>query len=77
MGKTGLRPETPLESEGRSQVSRSISKFNVARGGQGVFSNCMSHVGVQEYFQIECHTRVSRSIFKLNVARGCPGVFPN
>ena len=62
---------------GRTRVSRSISKLNVARGGQGIFLNCMWHAGVQEYFQIKCRTRVSRSIFKFNVARGCPGVFSN
>merc|ERR1711978_379697 len=75
MGKTGLRPETPFGKRGShatvqeyfqieccTRVSRSISKLNVARGGQGVFSNCMSHAGVQEYFLIDCRTRVSRSI---------------
>ena len=36
----------------------------------GVFSNLLSHAGVQEYFQIDCRTRVSRTIFYLTVARG-------
>ena len=27
------------------------------------FGKWLSHAGVQEYFQIDCHTRVSRSIF--------------
>ena len=35
------------------------------------------HAGVQEYFQIDCHTRLSRSIFKLTVARGGQEVFSN
>ena len=52
----------PLESEGRTRVSRSIFKLNVARGCPGVFPNWMLHAGVQEFFQIECGT-------------GCPGVF--
>ena len=53
----------------------------------GVFSNTLSHAGVQEEFQIDCCIRVSRtilidwcrqesrSIFKLTVTRGCPGVW--
>ena len=27
----------------------------------GIFSNLLSHAGVQEYFRVECHTRGSRS----------------
>ena len=33
----------------------------------------MSHVGVQEYFQIECCTPLSRSIFRLNVQENYVG----
>ena len=58
--------------------------MTIVRGCTGIFSNLLSHAGVQEYFQVECHTqafrsrkyflidcqtRVSMSIFKLNVAR--------
>ena len=64
----------PLESEGRTRVSRSIFKLNVARGCPGVFPNWMSHAGVKEYFQIECRTRVSRSIFRLNVQENMWGL---
>ena len=34
-------------------MSRSIFKLTVASGCQGIFSNLLSHTGVQEYFQIE------------------------
>ena len=52
---------------------KSIFKLNVARGCPGVFSNLMSHGGVQEYFQIECRTQVSRSIFRLKVQENYVG----
>ena len=32
----------------------------------------MFHLGVQEFFKIECRTRVFRSIFKLNVVHCGP-----
>ena len=34
----------------RTQVSKSIFKLTVAGGCPGVFSNSLSHAGVQEYF---------------------------
>ena len=51
-----------------TQVSRSIFKLTVARGCSEVFSNSLSHAGVQDYFQIDCRTRGSRTIFYLTIA---------
>ena len=41
----------------RTRVSMIIFKLTVARGSPGLFSNWLSHEGVQEYFQIDCRTR--------------------
>ena len=44
------------------RVSRSIFKLTVPRGCPGVFSNSLSHAGVQEYFQIDYRKRGSKSM---------------
>ena len=52
--------------------------MTIVRGCTGIFSNLLSHAGVQEYFQVECHKHLgARNIFELTVERGCPGLFSN
>ena len=68
-------PRTIFKIDCRTRVSKSIFKLTVARRGPGLFSNWLSHAGVQEYFQIDCRTRLSRSISNLTVACGCPELF--
>ena len=82
MSHAGVKEYFQIEC--RMRGPRSIFKLTVARGGQRVFSNWMSHAGlrskefsyslshagVQDYFQIECCTLGSK---KIRSMRGIEG----